>query len=211
MKLLCHRGIWRQPQEKNSAAALGAAIHQGLGIETDVRDMAGRLVISHDMPKGSSVLSLDELLADVQRTGRRPTLALNIKADGLHQALTQALAEHGIDHHFVFDMAVPDALGYARRGVPFAARLSELEPRSPLLDAAPWVWLDAFESEWYGMDLIQALLAEGKQVAVVSPELHGRPHGPLWAALQQLSTSAGVHLCTDFVDQALEVFDVTRD
>jgi hypothetical protein len=32
MKLLCHRGIWFTPEEKNTERALGLAFAQGLGI-----------------------------------------------------------------------------------------------------------------------------------------------------------------------------------
>jgi glycerophosphoryl diester phosphodiesterase len=71
MKLLCHRGIWFTPEEKNTERALGLAFAQGLGIETDVRDCDGQLVVSHDAPLQASAMSLDTLLASYHRSGRQ--------------------------------------------------------------------------------------------------------------------------------------------
>ena len=48
------------------------------------------------------------------------------------------------------------------------------------------MWLDAFESEWWTLDTVRSLHARGKTVAIVSPELHKRPHEPLWRTLKGL-------------------------
>jgi hypothetical protein len=156
-------------------------------------------------------MSLDTLLASYHRSGRRPPLALNIKADGLHQPLLDKLQQWGVTNYFVFDMSVPDTLGYRRLGMPWAARLSEYESGGPLPKEAGHIWLDAFEGQWYDMAMLSDLLQQGKQVAVVSPELHRREYGPLWAALRELGPQPRLLLCTDLVEQALEVFDVERD
>jgi glycerophosphoryl diester phosphodiesterase len=208
MKLLAHRGIWTDATEKNTFGALTAACTDGIGIETDVRDCDGQLVISHDMPRADA-LRLDTLLQAI--APRHGTLALNIKADGLQQPLQQALRKHGIGNYFVFDMSVPDTLGYRRADMPFAARISDYERDNALLDSAQFVWLDAFESEWYSIDLVHQLLACGKHVAIVSPELHRRDPAPLWSQLCRLKGRPGLYLCTDFITDALETFDVERD
>ncbi|HET8870132.1 MAG TPA: hypothetical protein VFM48_06780 [Aquabacterium sp.] len=211
MKLLCHRGVWKAPNERNSAAALNLALDRGLGIETDIRDCDGRLVISHDMPTCAAFGSLENLLEHYRKGASRSTLALNIKSDGLQNKLKDALSTHGVANYFVFDMSVPDTLGYRRVDMNFAVRLSEFESESPLLESASHVWLDAFSTEWYSIDLIRQLIERGKHVAVVSPELHRRPHREWWAALREVESKGRLHLCTDWVDEAMEVFDVEKD
>jgi len=49
--ILAHRGAWTVPKERNSAEALKRALKSGFGIETDLRDLDGTVVISHDPPK----------------------------------------------------------------------------------------------------------------------------------------------------------------
>lgn len=59
--ILAHRGLWREPAERNSLAALEAALAESFGVETDVRDLGGQLVISHD-PPGPGTLPLAAFL-----------------------------------------------------------------------------------------------------------------------------------------------------
>ena len=49
MDILAHRGVWRISEERNSMSSIRAALDAGFGIETDVRDYKGNLVISHDI------------------------------------------------------------------------------------------------------------------------------------------------------------------
>ena len=50
MKILSHRGFWREVAEKNKLVAFDYSFSLGFGTETDVRDFGGELVISHDIP-----------------------------------------------------------------------------------------------------------------------------------------------------------------
>ena len=61
MKIICHRGYWQEPSEKNSDIALRRGFSLGLGTETDIRDLNGELVISHD-PAKPGVLTFADLL-----------------------------------------------------------------------------------------------------------------------------------------------------
>lgn len=208
MKISAHRGYWLSAQEKNSPAAFERALQGGFGIETDLRDAGGRVVIAHDLPRGGEQ-TLDDFLALCARHPRARPLALNIKADGLQALVAEALQRHGIADAFVFDMAVPDALGYLRRAIPAYTRASEYETAPSFLAQAAGVWLDAFHDEWYGEADIAAWLGQGKEVCIVSPELHGRPHLALWRRLRQQGWQrhAGVSLCTDFPQEAKDFFD----
>ena len=130
MIILSHRGYWKEPAEKNTKAAFVRSFALGFGTETDFRDHNGALVISHDMPRGGEITAA-AFFALYAQHGRGLPLALNIKADGLQADLQALLAKYDIpaSDYFVFDMAVPDALGYLRREMPAFTRKSELEPR----------------------------------------------------------------------------------
>jgi glycerophosphoryl diester phosphodiesterase len=207
MRIVAHRGFWQTQDEKNTRAAFERALEGGFGIETDVRDALGKLVISHDMPRGAelefgAVLDLCSKFPD-----SRP-LALNVKSDGMQKAMRDELARCATTGHYVFDMSVPDTLGYLREGIPVFTRLSEFEPVPAFAAKAVGVWLDAFESDWFDIDSVRDLVERGKHVCVVSPELHGRDHAGVWKRLLD-SPSCGsplLSICTDFPDRAAEYF-----
>ncbi|MFO1161098.1 MAG: phosphodiesterase [Reyranellaceae bacterium] len=208
MWILSHRGYWKDPAEKNGIAAFERSFALGFGTETDVRDCSGELVISHDMPTGGE-LTLDGLL-DIAGARDLP-LALNVKADGLAAPLRAKLQTRPLTRWFTFDMSVPDLVVQLRLGMPAFTRASEHERTPPCYDQAIGVWLDAFESQWYSVDTINSYLADGKQVCVVSPELHGRDPAPLWQSLRgSLQTHPALMLCTDRPEDARAFFGEAR-
>lgn len=204
MQILSHRGYWKEPAEKNGVTAFERSFGLGFGTETDVRDCRGELVISHDMPGGSemTVGGLLDILGD-----RNLPLALNIKADGLAVPLRARLQARPLTRWFTFDMSVPDLVIQLRLGMPAFTRASEHERSPPCYDKAIGVWLDAFESQWYSADTIAAYLRDGKQVCIVSPELHGRDPVALWSSLRgALQAHPSLMLCTDWPEQARTFF-----
>lgn len=203
MKVLSHRGWWHTAEQKNSDAAFLASFAAGFGTETDVRDRLGELVVSHDMP-GPAQPTLTHVLSLL--AGRDLPLAINIKADGLARPLRDAMARHGARDWFVFDMSVPDTREHLRVGNPVFVRMSEVERQPPWLAQAQGVWLDGFEGDWYPLSQVSDLLAMGKQVCVVSPELHGRPAQALWERLLPLADHPRLMLCTDWPARAQEFF-----
>ncbi|ATR84278.1 phosphodiesterase [Pseudomonas sp. HLS-6] len=203
MRIISHRGYWLQKSERNQPEAFHRSFDLGFGTETDVRDVAGQLVISHDMPVGHE-LTLDNLLEIM--ADRNLPLAINIKADGLAKAVREKFDQHGHTNWFVFDMAVPDMRSYMREGIATYTRLSEVEQSPAWLDQAAGVWLDGFEGEWYTNSLITNLLSQGKQVCVVSPELHDRSPTALWQQLSDLKSEDGLTLCTDLPEDAVNFF-----
>lgn len=207
MEILAHRGLWYQPDERNQPAALRLALAKGFGLETDVRDAAGRLVISHDPPVAAE-LSLAELLALYRALNCTVPLAINIKADGLRSSLKPLLAEHSVKNYFCFDMSVPETLAYRREGLRYFTRESEHEPRPLLYDDAAGVWMDMFGTDWIAREHIVRHLDAGKQVALVSPELHHRAHENFWIRLRDagLASHPDVMLCTDFPESARKFF-----
>lgn len=195
MKMLAHRGWWLHAGEKNTMAAFERAREHGFGLETDVRDRGGALVISHDPPRGGEP-RLEQVL-ELYR-GSDLTLAINVKADGLAVEV-QALLDAYRVRWFAFDMSGPETLRYLRLGAPTYTRHSDIEPQPLCYDEALGVWLDGMHRDWHDAAVVQAHLARGKQVCLVSPELHGRDPAPVWAWLAgpALAGRDDLYVCTD--------------
>lgn len=209
MIILAHRGWWLEPAEKNSRLALTRAFEAGYGVETDLRDHDGEVVVSHDPPVGQDHVTLAELLTMFKQAGEPGALALNIKADGLQKPLAKALSEAGVSNYFVFDMSVPDGLVYLRHQLTAYTRRSEYERVPSFLDRAAGIWVDAFDSDWVEADDLRELSEGGKALALVSPELHGRPHEAVWSRWKTYvdQVQGPLMLCTDFPDAAEAVFN----
>jgi hypothetical protein len=208
MKLIAHRGFWIEPSEKNTINAFLRALQHGYGIETDFRDANGMLVVSHDPPACDAFFARD-FFSLCQAYPLAASHALNIKADGLQALIETELKKCSIEQFFVFDMSVPDTIGYLQRKIPTFVRCSEYEvPSERLLELAKGVWLDSFVDEWYGPDLINGFLLQGKEVCVVSSELHKRSHLNLWASLKNwgFHRHPNAFLCTDFPLEAEAYF-----
>jgi len=200
IEILAHRGHWNATRPANSAAAVRCALKDGVGVETDVRDVNGELVIAHDPPLQGPHYLLNELLATYAQLPASPMLALDIKSDGLAESIRNAFTRHNVTEYFVFDMSIPDALHYRKLGLPFFTRQSEFETVPAFYDQSAGVWLDAFESDWYDGQTIQRHLDHGESVAVVSPELHGRPYEYVWQLVRQARpvATSRLFLCTDY-------------
>ena len=206
MRILCHRGHWLHPEEKNTLAAFARALAAGDGIETDVRDRAGALVIAHD-PATPESPTLDALLELHSKIRPDAPLALNIKADGLAPLLAHRLRQHpGAAACFFFDMSAPESLRYRIEGLRFFTRQSEIEPQPLLIDSASGVWIDCFERDWVEDTHLATHLAAGRTVVLVSPELHGRDPMQIWDRLHASPwrNDPRLLLCTDRPDTARE-------
>ncbi|QTC91172.1 PI-PLC domain-containing protein [Brevundimonas goettingensis] len=203
MIILSHRGFWRTPDEKNRPVAFERTVAEAFGTETDVRDLVGDLVVSHD-PALTGAQPWSEVLDLFE--GKGLPLAVNVKSDGLSDALARAFAGRDIDW-FAFDMSGPETLRYATASLPFLTRHSDIETTPILYDQAAGVWLDSFGPIWFDRSVIETHLAAGKRVCVVSPELHGRDPDTLWPLLKGFSDTEGqLMLCTDRPDLARSHF-----
>lgn len=203
MIVISHRGCWRDAREKNQRIAFQRTVAEGFGTETDVRDLCGRLVIAHDPPFGGE-MELGELLALFAGSGL--PLAVNVKADGLSGALSEAM--RGADcPWFAFDMSVPEMVRYECAGLPYYTRHSDVELEPVLYPGARGVWLDAFAEQWFTSSTIESHLAAGKHVCIVSSELHGRDPQGLWRMLRRFRGEGRVMLCTDEPNRAKEAVE----
>ncbi len=205
---LSHRGYWLDSSEKNTEIAFRRALEAGFGIETDIRDRNGRAVIAHDVTDPGTI-GLDAFLAIYNEYPARPMLALNIKADGLQALVRAEIERHRIDRYFVFDMSIPDMLGYKASGLRYYTRLSEYEKDPIELGAADGLWLDQFERDWVDMAVVRRFRNMGKNICIVSPELHRREPQRAWLDYRAMARSEGsgtLYLCTDHPSHAREFF-----
>lgn len=227
LNIIEHRGGWYESpntvQSQNTAAAFLNSFKRKNGIEFDVRDMSGDLVISHDTPNGIE-MTLTELILLYQQHGHNSFLSINIKSSGLAKKLKMVLQRFSISNYFVFDLAIPDLIEYRKEGLNYFLRESDLE-KDPaialpyLYKNATGIWLDQFlksdhYASWITVKTFKKHLDNNMKIVIVSPELHpwGRDEKILHAAWQhyksaitELSldcTTPDISLCTDFPVEA---------
>lgn len=205
MKIIAHRGFWKTEYEKNKRKAFIRAFDLGIGTETDLRDYAGKILISHDMPKGDEI-SLEDLL-DIMN-GRNLLLALNIKADGLADEIKKTLKKYNHTNYFTFDMSIPDTVYQINREMKIFTGLSDIVKNPILPEKAEGIWLDSFYSDWYEEDIIDGILEENKKVCIVSSDLHKRNNQKQWEIIKKCKyfESDNLILCSDKVEEAFKYF-----
>lgn len=206
MKILSHRGAWQSIDERNSLIAFKHSLELGYGFESDVRDFNGELVISHDIATSHSP-KLKDVLKLLRDFDDKFKFAINIKADGLIQILKSMLNEYQIENYFTFDMSVPQMIEYKNQGLKFFTRQSEYEKSPIFYEEANGIWIDAFVNEdWLTNELIESHLNNGKEVCIVSSDLHSRDNSKLWNQLKMIQHK-NFYLCTDSVDEAKKYFN----
>lgn len=199
--IIAHRGWWKKEEEKNTKIAFEKAFDNCFGIETDLRDIKGEIVISHNMPTGNEI-SFEEVLKLLD--GRDLPLALNIKADGMADEIKRLLEKYNIKNYFTFDMSIPEMVYQSKTGLNFFTGISDIVPNPILFDKAGGVWLDSFNSDWFDEREIYKILEKNKTVCIVSPDLHKREYKTVWAKYKNIR---GIMLCTDYPMEAKEYFN----
>jgi len=213
-----------------------------------VKDLATKFSNNNfNMPIGDEI-TFEKLLQIYKEYPQAGTLALNVKADGLQNDVKNLLHKYNVTDYFMFDMSVPDHIGYIAQNVKNYIRHSEFEQSPTTSNPAMYkktdgVWLDQFVNpatgicpytkavmeefksqkgySWISENVMESHLQQGKNLALVSPELHiwGRdldtkPYQIIWQQWQEIFKNlAGkgynlekIQLCTDFPEQAMEYF-----
>jgi glycerophosphoryl diester phosphodiesterase len=199
MEILAHRGWWKTESEKNTLGAFERAMSVGLGLELDIRDHHGEIVIAHDIPRADRNYESFIDFLKIWREYEKPILAVNIKCDGLSGLLSDFFFPEDQDSYFCFDMSVPETIQYLKTDLVIASRLSEYEKD---IFGSSNIWLDSFRSDWWIENLPTDLTH--RKLYVVSPDLHKRSNASVWNYLKSTRKFAG--LCTDNVEEAIEFF-----
>ena len=215
-QVFAHRGLWKAVGlAGNSREAIVNSLRNGFSLETDIRDINQRIVVSHDPTHSASAfLTLETLLDELQARGNgQQTVALNVKADGL--ALIESRVFDQVrelqDQVYFFDMSIPETLRYSRASLPFGIRASEYESITEIGDSL-WpsrpsaVWVDGFHGDWFlerdGASILK--LADSLLVTIVSPELHGRDSSRLEAWFKKHAPdNKNLTVCTDYPERFL--------
>lgn len=209
MQILAHRGYWNDRIERNSPFALRNALEKGYGFESDVRDYMGHMVISHNIADSSSQ-NAEEVFKWLAKYDDRYCFAINIKADGLKELLKECIEKYNIKNYFLFDMSVPQMIEYAEINLRFFTRQSEYEVSPVMYKQSAGIWIDGFHTlDWITEELLKEHISNGKEVCLVSPDLHGRPDYKLfWDKLMCWNVDfAKILLCTDYPDEARDFFE----
>jgi len=172
----------------NTIAELQATPHH-LGVEIDLRNHGGDLLLVHD-PFDTTGVPLGEWLTHY----RHRFLIANVKEEGLEPVLLPLLAQHGVQDFFILDESLPYIRRHALAGVPqFALRVSEFESAETALRLAAhlaaqnarvdWLWLDSFTGAPRPPAELAGLRAAGFRLCQVSPELHHVAAPERWESL----------------------------
>lgn len=142
-----------------------------LGVEIDLRDEGGRVILQHDP------FRTGEEFAEWLKSYRHRFLILNIKSERIEARVLELVKQHGIEDYFLLDCSYPMIHQLVSQGESrIAVRFSEWEPVEAALASAGrvrWVWVDCFTRLPFD-DSAYARLRERFQLCVVSPELQGR-------------------------------------
>lgn len=206
MKIIAHRGYWKNREEGNTLKAFEMAFQKGYGIETDIRDYKGKLVISHN-PADENCPEFKSLLEIYVKYDMSLPLALNVKADGIQGMLKRELEAFGVRNYFMFDMSVPEQVVYVRDGFNTFGRQSEYERNVSMYEFVEGVWMDEFSEEWMNEDDFQGHIRNNKKMGIISSEIHGNDKMRLWKIIDKFKDCEAIMLCTDTPDEAKEYFD----
>lgn len=208
MQILSHRGYWNENIPSNSPIALKKALEKDYGFESDVRDYMGRMVISHNIAD-ASCQDAEEVFRWLSEYDDKYCFAINIKADGLKNLLNEYFVKYHIKNYFLFDMSIPQMIEFSEMKLRFFTRQSEYEIYPVLYEQAVGVWVDGFRTiDWITEELLHKHISYGKEVCLVSPDLHGNVDYKLfWNKLRSWKLDfSKVLLCTDHPDEAREFF-----
>lgn len=163
MNFICHR--------VNTIDAL-SKIDPGYGVEIDLRDSQGGLILSHDP------FSEGALFDDFLKCYRHGTLILNIKSERIEHKVLELIRHYGIKDYFFLDSTFPMIHLLSREGErKIALRFSEFEGMDTIRAMAgrvDWVWVDCFTRFPLTTNQYDEMKALGYKLCLVSPELQGR-------------------------------------
>lgn len=203
MNIICHRGQWEKKVHQNSLKACLKGIEGHQGIEIDLKNLNGDIVLSHDPLKmNQKAIKLETLFKKCPKT----FFALNIKEDGLAPTLKKLLKKYKIKNYMCFDLSRPEELNYQALKLAVFKRFGDKDPKPANLESG--LVVDIFDQACLP-DIFRTLKRSSSgPLFFISPELHGQPELAFWNKLKDLSqkTSQKLYLCTDFPDEALIFF-----
>jgi len=171
------------------------------GVEVDIRSAGKELYINHD-PFTSGPLFKEWI-----KHYKHQLLILNVKEEGLEEALITIMNENHISNFFFLDQSFPFIMKWVNKGeIRCAVRISEYENIATayaLSGKAGWAWIDVFNHLPINSDDAQKLKNSGFKLCLVSPELHGRNSDTVIPKLRSQIKAQNISfdaICTKRVD-----------
>jgi hypothetical protein len=149
------------------------------GVEIDIREDGGRLLLSHD--RISPEKEYDEL-EDYLKNFRHAFIIFNVKEAGIEQEIIDLAKKYSISQYFLLDVEFPFFYRASRKNGfrKIAVRYSEAEPiefsEAQIIDGKPlvdWVWIDTNTQLPLDEKIISKL--GPFKTCLVCPERWGRP------------------------------------
>ena len=158
-----------QLDETVAAEVFGAAD----GIEFDIRDTGGMIVVQHDPFLGG------QLFTDFLKfCPSNKFYIVNVKSEGIERRAIADLEAHRITQFFLLDCSIPMMVRLGKMGERrLAVRLSEYESLSTVEAMGPfvsWVWVDVFTQLPLTNAIETSIRTYGLKLCLVSPELQGQ-------------------------------------
>ena len=143
------------------------------GIELDLRDSRGKLVLWHDPFPPEDAPLFEDFLSEYHHR----LIILNVKSERIEWATLDLMRQFNIESYFFLDSSFPMIRQLVAKGESrVAVRFSEYEPAESALALAgqvEWVWVDCFTRMPLAPETYSQLKRHFKLCAV-SPELQGR-------------------------------------
>ena len=204
MKIICHRGLWSKRSEHNSLKACldGAKYYDG--IEIDLKNQSGKIVLSHDpLAKNQKAISLESLFKKAPKT----FFALNIKEDGLGPELKKLISRYNIKNYMCFDLSLPESLQYEKEQLRIFYRVGDVDPKFKVYPKS--LVIDVFTQSNFSRILRSLKRLKGPHhLFFISPELHEHKVEKNWSKIKKFiqTSDHSTYLCTDFPAKAHEFF-----
>jgi hypothetical protein len=143
------------------------------GIEFDIRDSDGKLIIQHDAFKDG------QLFTDfIKFCPNNKFYIVNIKSEGIEKETIKILSQNNINNFFLLDCSLP-AIIKLKNDNEFRTciRFSEFESINTvelMKDCVQWVWVDVFSKLPLSYDIFKKLKSYNLKLCLVSPELQNQ-------------------------------------
>ena len=183
--------MWESTEDQNSPKSFELASSLGFSSEIDLRLSGNHIYVSHDPKPESTKYELDNYDLKCSR------FAFNIKCDSIFKSFSGLKNLLEINKSFVFDGSIPEMFQYKQRNIPHALRLSEYESQIPW--KVDYIWVDAFQSNWWMNDKNFINYMDNYNLIFVSPEIHKRDYKEAWEWILNKRQSGYLNLsiCTD--------------
>lgn len=143
------------------------------GIEFDVRDSAGEIIVTHDP------FTTGPKFEDFIKEFKHKFMVVNIKSERIEEPIIKLLKDHDIENYFLLDCGFPMIYGLSNMGHDkLSLRFSEFEGLYTIKKMAgkvKWVWVDCFTKFILDRETSVELKQMGYKICIVGPDLQSQP------------------------------------